>query len=312
MTQVIDIDHPVKDRVKQITDELEKGVAELFRSDRYRDYLSVMGRFYHYSPNNSLLIALQRPDATHVAGFQSWKTKFDRRVNHGEKAIHIIAPCPFKFDREVTKKDTFGNEYSETETIEGTKFRIAYVFDVSQTSGKPLPEIVHKLDGSFENYDAMYQAIEKLSPVPIRFADISSGANGYYSHADKEIVLQQGMSQTQTIKTMIHEVAHAKLHGTDEARKLDTFTKEVQAESVAYTVCSRYGLDTSDYSFGYIAGWSSDREATELKDSLQVICDTSSEIIAGIESELQKLLPIDKQLMDIEQLISSTSNKLTL
>lgn len=349
-------------QVREITDKLEQGIKELFESERFKEYLRTMSKFYHYSFSNTLLIAMQKPEATYVAGYTSWQRNFDRQVMKGEKGIKILAPAPYKAKEERKKidpstqkpiLDADGKPVTETVEVMRPAFKVVSVFDISQTDGKELPDIiVDELSGSVENYAAFFEALKQESPAPIAFEDIPGGAKGYFSPVENRIAIQEGMSEIQTIKTAIHEIAHAKLHSIDrpepepswrivmisdggtkrdflsgfaseteaneaaehdgwrfvdenrfewrleveedtsavqEMRK-DRHTKEVEAESVAYTVCQRYGIETSDYSFGYIAGWSSDKETKELKGSLETIRKTAAEMIDSIDAKLKVLL----------------------
>lgn len=349
-------------QVREITDKLEQGIKELFESERFKEYLRTMSKFYHYSFSNTLLIAMQKPEATYVAGYTSWQRNFDRQVMKGEKGIKILAPAPYKAKEEREKidpstqkpvLDADGKPITETVEVMRPAFKVVSVFDISQTDGKELPDIiVDELSGSVENYAAFFEALKQESPVPIAFEDIPGGAKGYFSPVENRIAIQEGMSEIQTIKTAIHEIAHAKLHSIDrpepepawkivmisdggtkrdflsgfaseteaneaaeregwrfvdenrfewrlevekdtsavqEMRK-DRHTKEVEAESVAYTVCQRYGIETSDYSFGYIAGWSSDKETKELKGSLETIRKTAAEMIDSNDAKLKVLL----------------------
>ena len=349
-------------QVREITDKLEQGIKELFESERFKEYLCTMSKFYHYSFSNTLLIAMQKPEATYVAGYTSWQRNFDRQVMKGEKGIKILAPAPYKAKEEREKidpstqkpvLDADGKPVTETVEVMRPAFKVVSVFDISQTDGKELPDIiVDELSGSVENYAAFFEALKQESPAPIAFEDIPGGAKGYFSPVENRIAIQEGMSEIQTIKTAIHEIAHAKLHSIDrpepepswkivmisdggtkrdflsgfasetdaneaaeregwrfvdenrfewrleveedtsavqEMRK-DRHTKEVEAESVAYTVCQRYGIETSDYSFGYIAGWSSDKETKELKGSLETIRKTAAEMIDSIDAKLKVLL----------------------
>ena len=294
------------DKLKEITDRLEQGIMELFDSDRYKEYLRVMSKFHNYSFNNTLLIAMQKPDASLVAGFQSWKNNFKRNVVKGEKGIKILAPPPFKIKQEMEKIDPAtqkpvigadGKPVKEEKEITIPAFKVVSVFDVSQTEGKELPDIaVDMLTGDVECFKDVFAALEKTSPVPIGFEKIEGNSHGYYHLEEKRIAIDEGMSELQTIKTAIHEIAHAKLHDIDpnapkeeQAGRPDRRTREVQAESVAYAVCQHYGLDTSDYSFGYVAGWSSGRELDELKSSLETIRSTAAEIINSIDEHLQEI-----------------------
>lgn len=293
-------------QVREITDKLEQGIKELFESERFKEYLTTMSKFYNYSFNNTLLIAMQKPNATLIAGYTSWQRNFDRHVMKGEKGIKILAPAPYKAHEEREKidpstqkplLDADGKPVTETVEVLRPAFKVVSVFDVSQTDGKELPDIaVDELTGSVENYAAFFEALKQESPVPISFEDIPGGAKGYFSHVENRIAIQEGMSEIQTIKTAIHEIAHAKLHAIHPDEKVapedrkDRHTKEVEAESVAYTVCQRYGIETSDYSFGYIAGWSTDKETKELKGSLETIRSTAAEMIESIDAKLKVLL----------------------
>ena len=294
------------EKLKEITDRLEQGITELFESERYKEYLRVMSKFHNYSFNNTLLIAMQKPDASLVAGFSAWKNNFGRNVMKGQKGIKIIAPSPFKIRQEVGKIDPHtqkpiigkdGKPVTEEKEIKIPAYKVVSVFDVSQTEGKELPDIaVDELTGDVERYRDFFAALEKTSPVPIGFEQIPGSSHGYYHLEDKRIAIQEGMSELQTLKTAIHEIAHAKLHDIDlnapeneQQLRVDRRTREVEAESVAYTVCQHYGLDTSDYSFGYVAGWSSGRELSELKSSLETIRSAAAEIINSIDETLAEL-----------------------
>ena len=292
-----------KQRVQELTDKLEQGLQDLFNSDSYCNYLSTMSKFHNYSFNNTLLIAMQKPDATLVAGYKAWQKNFERHVNRGEKAIRILAPAPYKIKEERDKIDPVtqellldkdGNPQKEEVEITIPAFRAVSVFDLSQTDGKPIPELTAKeLLSDVEGYQDMIRAVEAISPVPIELEEIAGDSKGYYDREAKRIAVQENMSESQTLKTMIHEVAHSKLHSKeveqDEQKRKDRNTKEVEAESVAYTVCQHFGIDTSDYSFGYIAGWSSGRDTKELRSSMDTIRRIASELITGIEEQLQEL-----------------------
>ena len=288
------------DRMKEITDRLETGIQELFESDRYRAYLDTMARFHNYSFNNTILIAMQGGQL--VAGYNKWRDEFHRNVKKGEKGIKIFAPAPYKVKKDVPKldaqgqpvKDKDGNTVTEQKEVQVPAFKIVSVFDVSQTEGEPLPSLgVEELTGSVEQYQDFFKALEQTSPVPMGFEDIPGGSHGYYHLTEKRIAIQEGMSELQTLKTAIHEIAHSKLHAIDPEApatdRPDSRTREVQAESVAYTVCQHYGLDTSDYSFGYVAGWSSGRDLKELKASLETIRATAHELITTIDGHLAEL-----------------------
>ena len=294
------------EKLKEITDRLEQGITELFDSERYKEYLRVMSKFHNYSFNNTLLIAMQKSDASLIAGFNAWKNNFGRNVMKGQKGIKIIAPSPFKIKQEMEKIDPHtqkpvigkdGKPVTEEKEITIPAFKVVSVFDVSQTEGKEIPDIaVNMLTGDVEHYKDVFAALEKTSPVPVGFEKIEGGAHGYYHLEDKRIALDEGMSELQTLKTLIHEIAHAKLHDIDLNAPLedlenrpDRRTREVQAESIAYTVCQHYGLDTSDYSFGYVAGWSAGRDLAELKSSLETIRSTAAEIINSIDEHIAEL-----------------------
>ena len=309
------------EKLKEITDRLEQGISELFESERYKEYLRVMSKFHNYSFNNTLLIAMQKPDASLVAGFSAWKNQFHRNVIKGQKGIKIIAPSPFKIKQEVEKKDPRTNKpvigkdgkpVTEEKEITIPAYKVVSVFDVSQTEGRELPDIaVNELTGDVERYKDFFAALEKTSPVPVGFEKIEGGSHGYYHLEEKRIAIDEGMSQLQTLKTAIHEIAHAKLHDIDlnapedkQQPRVDRRTREVEAESVAYTVCQHYGLDTSDYSFGYVAGWSSTKELAELKGSLETIRSAAAEIINSIDGYIAQL----QKEQDKEQTIPTQEN----
>ena len=302
------------EKLKEITDRLEQGITELFDSERYKEYLRVMSKFHNYSFNNTLLIAMQKPDASLVAGFSAWKNNFGRNVMKGQKGIKIIAPSPFKIKQEMEKIDPHtqkpvigkdGKPVTEEKEITIPAYKVVSVFDVSQTEGRELPDIaVDELTGDVDRYKDFFAALEKTSPVPIGFEKIEGGAHGYYHLEDKRIAIDEGMSELQTLKTAIHEIAHAKLHDIDlnapkdEQPRVDRRTREVEAESVAYTVCQHYGLDTSDYSFGYVAGWSSGCELSELKSSLETVRSAAAEIINSIDGHIAELQKGQEQTQD--------------
>ena len=285
-----------------IMQNLETGVAELFTSERYQEYLKTMSKFHNYSFNNTLLIAMQRPDATLVTGYRNWQS-MGRQVKKGEKGITIIAPAPIKRKKEQTvldqdQKPVIGPDGKpKTEEVEITLpcFKAITVFDIEQTTGEPIqtlaPEI---LTAAVEDFDLFLQAIREISPVPIRFDAIEGSANGYYHNLNKEIVIKKDMSQSQTLKTAIHETAYARLHDREimesQGIEKDRLTKEVEAESVAYCVCSAFELDTSEYSFPYIAGWSSGKEMRELKASMDVIRKTAGEMIDELTEKIEMML----------------------
>lgn len=310
-------------QMKEITERLEQGVKELFTSEMYTEYLKTMSQFHNYSFNNTLLIAMQKPDATLVAGYQAWQKKFKRQVKKGEKGIQIIAPAPIREKEEIEKFDPETNEpilrpdgQPETEEVVHIipRFRIATVFDVSQTYGEPLPELeTPELMGNVENYEVFMQALQEISPVPIRFDEIESGAKGYYSTVNKKTVIQQGMSEMQTMKTGIHETTHAKLHDREIMEELgekkNQMTREVEAESVAYTVCQYFGLDTSDYSFPYIAGWSSSVDMKELRASMDTIRKTAGEMIDGMTEVMQRLMREQPEREELEETVGFVKNQ---
>ena len=294
------------EKMKEITNRLEQGIQDLFESDRFKEYLQVMSKFHNYSFNNTLLIAMQKPDATLIAGYNSWKNLFGRQVSRGAKGIKVIAPSPYKVKKEIDKidpktqkpmTDKNGKPVKEETEVTVPAFKVVSVFDVSQTEGKELPSIgVDELTGDVEQYADFFKATEQASPAPVGFEKIESGAKGYYSQTEKRIAINEGMSELQNLKTLIHEIAHAKLHDIDlnapakeQADRPDRRTREVQAESIAYAVCQHYGLDTSDYSFSYVAQWSSGRELAELKASLETIRSTASELIKDIDKNFAEL-----------------------
>ena len=307
-----------KQKVQEITEKLEQGIKELFESEKYKTYLNTMSKFHNYSFNNTMLIAMQKPDATLVAGFKAWQKNFDRHVKKGEKGIRILAPAPYKIKEERDKIDPVtqellldkdGNPQKEEVEITIPAFRAVSVFDVAQTDGKPIPELAAKeLLSDVEGYQDMIRAVEAISPVPIELEEIAGDSKGYYDSEAKRIAVQENMSESQTLKTMIHEVAHSKLHSKeveqDEQMRKDRNTKEVEAESVAYTVCQHFGIDTSDYSFGHIAGWSSGRDTKELRASMDTIRKTASELITGIEGQLH-LLELEKEVVQKETEITA-------
>ena len=308
------------DRMKEITDRLETGIQELFESERYKAYLTSMAKFHSYSFNNTLLIAMQGGQL--VAGYNKWRDDFHRNVKRGEKGIKILAPAPYKVKKEVPKldeqgkpvMDKDGKPLTEVQETQVPAFKIVSVFDVSQTEGEPLPSIgVDELAGNVEQYEDFFKALEQTSPVPMAFEDIPGGSHGYYHLTEKRIAIQENMSELQTLKTAIHEIAHAKLHAidpeapvTEQADRPDSRTREVQAESVAYAVCQHYGLDTSDYSFGYVAGWSSGKDLKELRASLETIRATAHELITTIDGHLAELQQQRQAQQAVEQIVEPT------
>ena len=311
--QTATIPLPVQGKdMDSIMQSLESGVEELFTSNRYQEFLKTMAKFHNYSFNNTMLIAMQRPDATLVTSYKNWQS-MGRQVMKGEKGITIIAPAPYKKMKEKEVLDenqrpimgTDGKPKTEQVEVTVPHFKAVTVFDIAQTSGEPIQTLAPELlTAAVQDFDSFMQAIQKISPVPIRFDEIDGNANGYYHNADKEIVIKKGLSESQTLKTAIHETAHAKLHDREIMESLglekDRLTKEVEAESVAYCVCSSFGLDTSDYSFPYIAGWSSSREMKEMKTSMDVIRKTAGEMIDQLTEELEIILE-EKQKTELHE-----------
>ena len=311
--QTATIPLPVQGKdMDSIMQSLESGVEELFTSNRYQEFLKTMAKFHNYSFNNTMLIAMQRPDATLVTSYKNWQS-MGRQVMKGEKGITIIAPTPYKKMKEKEVLDenqrpimgTDGKPKTEQVEVTVPHFKAVTVFDIAQTSGEPIQTLAPELlTAAVQDFDSFMQAIQKISPVPIRFDEIDGNANGYYHNADKEIVIKKGLSESQTLKTAIHETVHAKLHDKEIMESLgvekDRLTKEVEAESVAYCVCSSFGLDTSDYSFPYIAGWSSSREMKEMKASMDVIRKTAGEMIDQLTEELEIILE-EKQKTELHE-----------
>ena len=300
-----------KERIKEITAGIEKGIQELFESDRYRNYLTTMSRFHRYSLNNVMLIHAQKPDATLVAGFNKWKNSFGRHVKKGEKGIQILAPTPYKIKQEEQKLDPDtklplldenGEPVTEEKEVTIPMFKVVSVFDVSQTDGRPLPQISSTLTGDVAEYEVFLEALHRTSPVPISFQAMEPGMDGYFAPKKQEIFLREGMSQVQTICAAVHEIAHSKLHDYEHMTELaddgETIlvpgeksrnTEEVEAESVSYAVCQYFGIETAENSFGYIATWSQGKELKELRASLETINKTSSELISGIEKHYREI-----------------------
>lgn len=311
--QTATIPLPVQGKdMDSIMQSLESGVEELFTSNRYQEFLKTMAKFHNYSFNNTMLIAMQRPDATLVTSYKNWQS-MGRQVMKGEKGITIIAPAPYKKMKEKEVLDenqrpimgTDGKPKTEQVEVTVPHFKAVTVFDIAQTSGEPIQTLAPELlTAAVQDFDSFMQAIQKISPVPIRFDEIDGNANGYYHNADKEIVIKKGLSESQTLKTAIHETVHAKLHDKEIMESLgvekDRLTKEVEAESVAYCVCSSFDLDTSDYSFPYIAGWSSSREMKEMKASMDVIRKTAGEMIDQLTEELEIILE-EKQKTELHE-----------
>lgn len=300
-----------KDRIKEITAGIEQGIKELFESDRYRKYLTTMSRFHKYSLNNVMLIHSQRPDATLVAGFNKWKNSFGRHVKKGEKGIQILAPTPYKIKVEKEKLDPEtklpmidenGDPVTEEKEVSIPMFKVVSVFDVSQTEGKPLPQLAYSLSGAVEHYEEFMEALKHTSTVPIKVEHTEKNVDGFFDLTNQSITIQAGMSEVQTVCAVIHEIAHSRLHNYDHMTELadngetllapaekDHHTEEVEAESISYAVCQYFGIETSDNSFGYIASWSQGKELKELRASLETINRTSSELISGIEKHFQEI-----------------------
>lgn len=281
------------DRIKELSEELEDGIKKIFKSDKYKKFLGTMSKFHDYSFRNSLLIMMQNPEATYVAGFNKWNT-LNRKVNKGEKGIRIFAPAPIKKMFEQYKKDEKGNFIYEngkklTEEVEKVipKYKITHVFDISQTNGEPLPSLTEELKGNVENFINFKKALENSTSFNVYYGEIKGEAKGYCAPTLKRIKVKENMSEIQTVKTLIHEIAHAELHTGKDGK--DSATKEVEAESIAYVVSNYYGIDTSDYSFGYLAGWSSDKELVELKGSLDIIQKTAAKLIGEIDRNYKEL-----------------------
>lgn len=292
-------------KVKEITDQLEQGIQDLFESEKYMSWLRTMSKFHDYSLNNTLLIAFQRPDATLVAGYTAWQKQFGRQVQKGEKAIKILAPAPYKEKVEIEKLDPVtktpiysddGKPIIEVQEVTRPAFKVVSVFDVSQTEGREIPSLgVDELSGDVREYEMFFEALKRSCPVPMEFENIEGSAKGYYHQMEQRIAIREGMSQVQTIKTAIHEMAHQRLHAVDpldeksEIINQTRSSKEVEAESVAYTVCQHYGIETSDYSFAYVAGWSHGKETPELKAALNTIRKTANEMITEIDGHIAEI-----------------------
>lgn len=295
-----------KERLREITESIEQGIKELFESEKYMQYLRVMSRFHRYSVNNITLIHLQNPHATHVAGFNKWRDQFGRHVKRGEKGIKIIAPTPYKKKIEEIKRDPDtkapvldknGNAVMEEKEISIPRFKVVSVFDVSQTEGKPLPQLASDLTGNVQDYEIFMEALRRASPVPLEIRPIQDAMDGYFDPENQSITLRDDMSEVQTVCAAIHEITHSKLHNYEKERLAaaagegakeppkpkDRHTEEVEAESVSYAVCQYYGIETGENSFGYIANWSSGKELPELRASLETIQKTASGLITDID-----------------------------
>ena len=293
-----------RDRLKEITASIEDGIKELFQSESYAQYLQTMSRFHHYSVNNQVLIHMQKPDATLVAGFNKWKNQFGRNVIKGEHGIKIIAPTPFKKkieqekldpDTQLPMLDADGKIITEEKTIQIPMYKPVTVFDVSQTEGKPLPQLAHDLSGNVANYDVFIEALRRSSPVPISVEVMGGGMDGYFDLEHQDIAIRKGMSEVQTVSAVIHEMAHALLHNRtkdteEKTPEISRSTEEVQAESISYAVCAYYGIATGENSFGYIASWSKDKTLPELRESLEVISKTADGLINDIDGHYAAIL----------------------
>ena len=299
---------PIKEQIKKLTDQIEAGIKALFQSgdlEKYQAYLRTMSHFHHYSVNNQMLIFSQCPHATLVAGYQKWQNQFSRHVLRGEKGISILAPTPYKIKVEKEKLDPVtklplldadGNTITEEKEVQIPMFRPVKVFDVSQTDGKPLPERVQspvaELTGNVEHYEAFMEALRRVSPVPIEMKPLSNDLDGFFSPSKQSITLRAGMSEVQTVCAAVHEIAHSKLHDyakQPNSQPKDSNTEEIEAESIAYTVCAYFGIETSANSFGYVATWSKDKDLKAFKDSLDTIRKTSSELISGVEQQFKEI-----------------------
>ncbi len=299
------------EKVKELTGKLEEGLLNLKNSDDFKKYLTCMSKFHSYSYNNTLLIMMQKPQATYVAGFNSWKNNFNRNVKKGEKGIKILAPAPIKKTVETKRTDNNGKQYIEQEEVTIPIFKPVTVFDVSQTEGDPIPELIAgDLKGDVKGFEDMKEALNKATDIPIITKDIEGGAKGYFDPKAQSIYINEGMSESQTIKTMIHEIAHSILHDYTKQEikeeKKDRNTKEVEAESVAFTVCKHFGIDTDDYSFGYILGWSKDATLNEFRQSLETIQKCSNKLIGRLEANL---IEINKEKKSIKSRLAQAKKR---
>lgn len=284
------------EKVEQLVQDLENGLEDIIKGDKYKEYLNAMSKFHNYSARNTILILRQNPMATHVASYGTWK-KLGRQVKKGSKGLGIFVPMKFDKDIEMTKidpktrkpmLDKEGKEIKENKKQSYLTFGKGSVFDISQTDGKELPKLAEELKGDVENYDIFLNSLKEISSVPIEFEEIYSSANGYYHLVDKRIAIKKGLSQKHTLKTAIHEISHAEVHSEDNPSK-DRSTKEVEAESIAYIVCKNYGLDTSDYSFGYITGWNESKDNKIVLESLETIRNKSTNLIDRIDEKFKDL-----------------------
>lgn len=320
-----------KERLKEITDSIETGLKELFDSEKYKQYLQTMSRFHNYSVNNQMLIHMQKPNATLVAGFNKWRDQFSRNVKKGEKGIKIIAPTPYKKKIEETKLDPDtklpmlddnGKEIKVEKEIQIPMFRVVSVFDVSQTAGKPMPQLASDLSGNVQNYDAFVEAIRRSASVPITFEPIDSNTDGYFSMDEQKIVIREGMSEVQTVSALLHELAHSKLHNakvkgevsndgqTEGTTKINRNFEEVMPESISFSVCAYYGIKTDENSIGYIGSWSSSEDLKELRASLEIINKASNEIITDIDKHfaaIKKERGLDNEVLDLDEAMFENS-----
>lgn len=308
-----------KDKIAELSENIKDGVLKVFESEKYKKHLDVMRKFHNYSLNNQILIFIQNPNATLVKGYKSWKNDFDRQVKKGEKGIDILAPSPYTITVENEKLDEHGNKILdeqgnpilEKQKIKMNSYRKVTVFDISQTDGKKIEHLnlVEELKFNVENFNSFFNALKEISPVPVYVENINGNAKGYYSPSENKIVIKENMSQSQTIKTLIHEIAHAKLHNKENLKireeDLSRNTREVEAESVAYIMSNYLGVDTSDYSFGYIASWSSNKDLTELISSLETIQKASNELIEDLKKEFK-----NHNILKNENIQDSLKNKI--
>ncbi|MBR5065756.1 MAG: hypothetical protein IKX09_05870 [Oscillospiraceae bacterium] len=291
--------------VEEILRSLEDGIRDFMQTDRYKDYLKAVCRFHDYSTNNIALITMQKPDATLVAGYSTWKNAFNRSVKKGEKGIRIIAPCPVQVEKEKDVFDAYGNLHREKQKVTIPRFRCVSVFDVSQTEGDRIPDIdPAELTAEVEDYGSFIKALEMTSRVPVCYTEIEDGSRGYYDARAGKIAVKSGMGQSQTVKTLIHEIAHSYLHSREDGGALmPSATKEVEAESVAYTVCSAFGIDTSEYTFPYVTAWASKTENDALKESMDRIRENASDIIHTVTDRFREV----KREAEIEDIASETA-----
>ena len=303
------------DKLNETIEKLEQGILNIFNSQDYKNHLKVMSKFHNYSFNNQILIYLQNPNATFLKGYKGWQNEFDRQVKKGEKGITILAPIPIKKEIEIEKKDEKGNIVKEKENVEILLFKPVTVFDISQTQGREIENLhlVEELKFDVSNFNSFFNILKSVSPVKIDFENIENGVKEYYHISENRIAINNGMSKAQTIKTAIHEIVHSILHNKEltEETNLSKNTKEIEAESVSYIVCNHFNIDTSDYSFGYIASWSENKELQELKNSLEIIKNTSSELIENIENALTETLKLQnvKENIIYKEPINNILNK---